>query len=125
MALRPSAARVSVMRGSWRVQSALSGTTPRAANSLTTAALCSATRLFTWQVTHQAAVKSTNTAFPEVVSSRTFSGDHSCHGNSLARAWAPAGVLGFGAGQATSKPAAANRIATAGRHRLGEWSQRP
>src|SRR5260221_1640472 len=100
------------MRGSWRVQSALRGATSRAANSFTTPALWSAMRLFTWQVTHHAAVKSTNTGWPLAVRLATFSGDHSCHGNSPARATVCAAARAGGAGHATATPAGARITAT-------------
>src|SRR2546423_10761153 len=114
------------MRGSWRVQSALSATTPRDANSFTTAALFNATRLLTWQVTHQAAVKSTNTGLPAAVSSRTFSGLHACHASSPGFALC-ASVAGFGLeeGHATAIPAMAKSAATAERHGPRSCSQRP
>ena len=96
---------------------------PRSANAFTTSALWSAMRLFTWQVMHHAAVKSTNTGLPCAVSSRTFSGDHGSHASSPARAALP-GAPGGGAGHASATPATTKRIATTGRHRPS-WCQRP
>src|SRR5512144_998120 len=62
------------MAGSRRVQSARTSATFFAANSARTSSEFSTSRLLTWQVTHHAAVKSTNTGRPEAVSAATVSG---------------------------------------------------
>ncbi len=62
--LRPSWASAAVMAGSRRVQSARSRATFLAAKSASTSASASVVFLLYWQVTHQAAVKSTNTGWP-------------------------------------------------------------
>ena len=54
-----------MISGSREVQSAWIATTPSVSNCSTTRLSLSATRLLTWQLRHQAAVKSTNTAFPD------------------------------------------------------------
>ena len=59
-----------MIAGSRRVQSARTSATPRSANASRTTASFSTSRLLTWQVTHQAAVKSTNTGLPAASSSR-------------------------------------------------------
>src|SRR5689334_14415087 len=107
MALRPRAASAAVILGSLRVQSARSGTTPLAAKVAITSALCNATRLFTWQVTHHAAVKSTNTAVPCSVYRATFSADHSCQASSPALAACESAVPVVAGGHAAVSPAAA------------------
>src|SRR5258708_39970281 len=115
------------MRGSWRVQSALRAVTLRAAKALTTASLFRATRLLTWQVTHHAAVKSTNTGCPAAARLRTFSGDHACHGSSPARATGVESAAASGAtapGHATSTPAGARITAIAERRAPGRCHQR-
>src|SRR5947208_11398408 len=57
------------MTGSRRVQSARISTTFLRANAARTSASLRTSRLLTWHVTHHAAVKSTNTARPELVRS--------------------------------------------------------
>src|SRR5437868_8976120 len=114
------------MRGSCRVQSARNATTPREPNSRTTASLCSATRLFTWHVTHHAAVKSTNTARPCDVYEATFSGDQSSHASSPGAALALAAEGGEeGPGHATTTPDTARIAATAARHGAAACSHLP
>src|SRR5688572_5712643 len=79
------------MAGSRRVQSARTSSTPRSAKARRTSLLLSTRRLSTWQVTHQAAVKSTNTTLLAAVSSATFVGVNDCHGSAadvVFEAWA-------------------------------------
>jgi len=64
-----------VIAGSRRVQSARTSVTPRSRKACITSSRASTTRSFTWQVTHQAAVKSTNTGLPAAVSAATFSAE--------------------------------------------------
>src|SRR5690349_12946015 len=113
------------MRGSWRVQSAVSATTPREPNSRTTASLCRATRLFTWHVTHHAAVKSTKTARPCAPYEATFSGDQSSQASSPAPVETLAEGADDGPGQATASPAIARTAATTARHGAAACSHLP
>ena len=108
---------------SWRVRGAQRHT--RLAEVAHHVGIVQGDRLFTWHVTHHAAVKSTNTALPLPVSSATFSGDHSCQAISPARATCDTWAAPGGPGHATATPAAASRIATAARHGPSACSQRP
>src|SRR5512139_1252355 len=87
-------------------------TTPAAAKAPVTLSEVSATRLFTWQVTHHAAVKSTNTGLPSLVSCASFSGEYSTQSSLLAVfATAARSVVASGAkaSAATSAPASATQ----------------
>src|ERR1043165_4535760 len=70
------------MAGSRRVQSARTSATFFAASSARTSSEFSTRRLFTWQVTHHAAVKSTNTGRPEAASAATVSGENAAQSRS-------------------------------------------
>src|SRR5437763_138106 len=71
------------MTGSRRVQSARISTTFLRANAARTSASLRTSRLLTWHVTHHAAVKSTNTARPELVRSARRAGVYGSHALSL------------------------------------------
>src|SRR5512145_2482457 len=74
--------------GSRRVQSARTSWTPRARNASSTSWRESTSFLFTWQVTHHAAVNSTNTGFPAAVSAVSVCAEYGCHAPSPARSGA-------------------------------------
>src|SRR6185312_9141593 len=84
--LRPSWPIVAVMAGSRRVQSARSNATFLAARSASTAGFASVVRWLYWQVTHQAAVKSTSTGRPVATIWSTRPGSQGCQRASLATA---------------------------------------
>src|SRR5665647_3507829 len=67
------------MAGSRRVQSASNRVTFLASKSASTSWLASVVFLLYWQVTHQAAVKSTNTGTPLASTCSTRPGSHVCH----------------------------------------------
>src|SRR5512137_2013228 len=103
------------MRSSRLVQSAFIRTTPSEAKRPMTLSVFSATRLLTWHVTHQAAVKSTNTALPSLVSCASFSGEYSTHPAELdALAVAAGSEVASGAkvSAATTAPASATQRKT-------------
>ncbi len=65
-------------------------------NARATSPVEKATFSLTWQVTHQAAVKFTNTGFPCACSAVTRSGDHGSDGMPSAGAWMAAAWPGAG-----------------------------
>src|SRR5579871_530651 len=64
------------MVASWLVQSAVTVSTPLARNSACTSSFSIATCSLTLQVTHQSAVKITNTGRPAATSASTRSGEY-------------------------------------------------
>ena len=74
------------MAGSRRVQSARTNATFLADRSAITAGLANVVFLLYWQVTHQAAVKSTNTGRPVARICSTRPGSQACQEPSLAAA---------------------------------------
>ena len=92
------------MVASRRVQSARSSSTPRASKSASTA-LSFRARLLIWQVTHQAAVKSTNTMRPCACAWATRSGLQGCQRSPTATPVASA-VSWRSSGTAHAAPAA-------------------
>ena len=103
--VRPSADSARVMSGSRRVQSARTSATFLRANAARTSWVLSTRRLFTWHVTHHAAVKSTNTGRPDAASSATRAGVYGCQ---------------------SASPAATRRLEAADRRRVGvRGEQRP
>src|SRR5271169_7061438 len=67
------------------VQSARTGTTPSSRIFAVTADVASASRSLTWQVTHHAAVKSTNTGVPRRRSSSSRTDEYVSHVNGTVR----------------------------------------
>ena len=116
--LRPSAASACVIAGSRRVQSARTSATSRLARTASrTSSVLSTSRLLTWQVTHQAAVKSTNTGRPAAVSSATRAGVNGVQSRSsraAPTAGRPSPVLGVGREQRPRDDAAPASAASAG-----------
>ncbi len=97
------------MAASRRVQSARSSSTLRALKSASTWASASVVRLLYWQVTHQAAVKSTKTGRPCAWASATRAVDQGCQGALAsavtALAWAPSRSAGTSQASAAASSA--------------------
>jgi len=95
--LRPNVASTAAISASRDVQSARDNNALAPTNARSTASVCKATRSFTWQLRHHAAVKSTNTTRPESRADATLAADQSSH---------PAGAATMDTGAAFCDPIA-------------------